>query len=116
MGKILCNLLVVLSFLSLSSLAFGGALIHTTLEGKIVAVNQYKGHTVRVAVRNHAWPNEQHDVVIESATKIYWNGRPAQLVSSNTLHKGDTIKASGGLTTFGNRIVADTIIIIRRKT
>jgi len=112
--KVLSCLLVVFSLLSVRSLVVGGAMLHSTVEGQVVAVNEYKDHTVRVTVQNHAFPNESHDVVIRASTKIYRDGHPGKLLSANILRKGDMVRANGGVNTFGNRIVADNIIILKK--
>lgn len=109
------KLLVVLgSLLLLFSQAQAGALVHTIMTGRVVAINEYHDRTVRVTVERLSWPNSHRYIVIRPNTKIYREKRPAVFYSPGALRKGELVRAEGGLTTFGNRIVADSIVILPR--
>lgn len=94
--------------------AFSGALITSSVTGKVWAVNRYHGRIVRFTIRDNGWPNALHDIVIRPSTHIFHQGYGRERLSANVLYKGEQVRAQGGVTTFGDRIVADRIILLSR--
>ncbi len=106
-------LLLSLSLFSMRPVS-GGALVHASVTGKVWAINLYHGQIVRFTIRDNGWPNALHDIVIKPYTHIFANGKPSEKLSPNVLHKGLAVRAEGGVTTFGNRIVADRVTILSK--
>src|SRR5438105_825180 len=89
------------------------ALIHASVTGRVWTVNSYHGRVVRFTIRDNGWTNPLHDIVIRN-THIHPSGNMQAHLSPNVLHRGEMVRAQGGVTTFGNRIVADEIILLSR--
>lgn len=94
---------------------FSGALIHASVTGRVWGnIQRSHGQIVRFTLRDNGWPNALHDIVIRPHTRIYHNGSSREKLSPNVLRVGQQVRAQGGVTTFGNRIVADRVILLSR--
>lgn len=106
--------LLFLLVIGLLQPAFSGALVTASVTGSVWKINWYRGRIVRFTIRDNGWPNALHDVVIRPNTHIFPKGRPGERLSANVLYRGEQVRAQGGVTTFGDRIVAQRIILMRR--
>lgn len=90
-----------------------GALVRTVITGRVIGLNYEGRKLVRFTVERLSGIRSHRFVVIRH-TDVYYQGREGQNPQSpQIIQKGMIVRAEGGLTTFGDRIVADKIVILK---
>lgn len=98
--QILVSLLLLCSIVPLTvGRAQAGALIHTVITGRTIALDYYHGRLVRLTVRRLSGIQSQRYVVVRRDTKVYYEGREGENPHyPDIIRKGMIVRAEGGLT------------------
>lgn len=109
------GILTLVFVILLGSFLNAGALVHSAVTGKIIGIGYVHGALTQITVERPSWPKSHRLVIINSRTKVFYEGNEAEAVGHSAIHKGLLVRAEGGLTTLMDRVVADKIVILKKK-